>query len=163
MFCLKKNSCFYIDVYKRQLLIQKKTLSLVSFQAIKKQWCDPDSCHLEKPEIKGSPIQTAIKIRRNLHRESYDNRPLGECLCSLFSFPENLNSGSIEDAFYGKKAVIFRLFFAKINGRLKTQAVSSLEISKKQLNSAGLNLMKQSEKDSNGVKWITVYVLHTLQ
>lgn len=23
--------------------------------------------------------------------------------------------------------------------------------------------MKQSEKDSNGVKWITVYVLHTLQ
>lgn len=145
------------------LLIQKKTLSLVSFQAIKKQWCDPDSCHLEKPEIKGSLIQTAIKIRRNLHRESYDNRPLGECLCSLFSFPENLNSGSIEDAFYGKKAVIFRLFFAKINGRLKTQAVSSLEISKKQLNSAGLNLMKQSEKDSNGVKWITVYVLHTLQ
>lgn len=82
---------------------------------------------------------------------------------ALFSFPENLNSGSIEDAFYGKKAVIFRLFFAKINGRLKTQAVSSLEISKKQLNSAGLNLMKQSEKDSNGVKWITVYVLHTLQ
>lgn len=118
---------------------------------------------MEKPEIKGSPIQTAIKIRRNLHRESYDNRPLGECLCSLFSFPENLNSGSIEDAFYGKKSVIFRLFFAKINGRLKTQAVSSLEISKKQLNSAGLNLMKQSEKDSNGVKWITVYVLHTLQ